>query len=539
MLVDTFSVAGKADTTDYKTSKFVYNNTEVEMKDGHAVVTPTRKELEIRISQHAPKTGLMLVGFGGSNGSTLLGGLLANQHNISWERKDGVCNPNFFGSMIESSTVRLGTTHAGEDVYAPFRSLVPFVDPKNPDQFMLGGWDINNDNMYAAMQKAAVLDVTLQHKLRPYMENITPMPSVFDINFVAANQEDRANNVITAEYAKEMLGEEVDTTGRRWYVEVIKAQMRKFKEENNLEKIVVLWTANTECFAPIIEGVNTTEAELLASLKDAEKSKHIAPSSLFAIAAIEEKVTFINGSPQNTLVPGVIEYAVRNRSMIGGDDFKSGQTKMKSVLTDFLVSSGIKPTCIASYNHLGNNDGLNLSSPAQFRSKEITKANVVDDIVASNDILYKRPGEIEKPDHCIVIKYLKYVGDSKRAMDEYTSEIFMRGKNTIVLHNTCEDSLLAAPIIMDMALCGEMLGRLQIREPNGEWENFHPVMNTISFFCKAPRVPDQTPIINALPAQRACLENILRCVAGLPIETNMRLENRVMPMMRERGSLQE
>ena len=109
-----------------------------------------------------------------------------------------------------------------------------------------------------------------------------------------------------------------------------------------------------------------------------------------------------------------------------GDDFKSGQTKIKSVLVDYLVSAGLKPTSIVSYNHLGNNDGRNLSAPEQFRSKEISKSNVVDDVVSSNRLLY--PTNDDGPDHCVVIKYVPYVGDSKRAMDEYTSEIFMGGK---------------------------------------------------------------------------------------------------------------
>ena len=97
---------------------------------------------------------------------------------------------------------------------------------------------------------------------------------------------------------------------------------------------------------------------------------------------------FINGAPQNTFVPGLMELAIQKKVMIGGDDFKSGQTKMKSVLVDFLVGAGIKPTAIVSYNHLGNNDGMNLSAPQTFRSKEISKSNVVDDMVASNSILY-------------------------------------------------------------------------------------------------------------------------------------------------------
>merc|ERR1712186_270230 len=113
---------------------------------------------------------------------------------------------------------------------------------------------------------------------------------------------------------------------------------------------------------------------------------------------------YINGSPQNTLVPGVIQLAGEKGVFIGGDDFKSGQTKMKSVLVDFLVSAGLKPESIVSYNHLGNNDGKNLAEPKQFRSKEISKSNVVDDVVNSNKILYPDP-EKDHPGHCVVIKY--------------------------------------------------------------------------------------------------------------------------------------
>ena len=165
----------------------------------------------------------------------------------------------------------------------------------------------------------------------------------------------------------------------------------------------------------------------------------VSPSTIFAVASILEGCPYINGSPQNTFVPGVVELAERHDVLIGGDDFKSGQTKMKSVMVDFLVSAGIKPTSIVSYNHLGNNDGKNLSAPQTFRSKEISKAGVVEDMVASNRLLY---AEGEHPDHVVVIKYVppihphllftphvrctlslygRYVpavGDSKRALDE-------------------------------------------------------------------------------------------------------------------------
>ena len=188
--------------------------------------------------------------------------------------------------------------------------------------------------------------------------------------------------------------------------------------------MIVLWTANTERFVEVRAGLNATADEVLRSI--AKSEAEVSPSNIFAAAAILEGSPFINGSPQNTLVPGIIELAKRHNVFVGGDDFKSGQTKMKSVLVDFLVSAGLKPSAIVSYNHLGNNDGKNLNAPQQFRSKEISKSNVVDDMVGANHLLYA-PGE--HPDHVVVIKYVPFVKDSKRAMDEYTSTIFMNGIN--------------------------------------------------------------------------------------------------------------
>ena len=210
---------------------------------------------------------------------------------------------------------------------------------------------------------------------------------------------------------------------------------------------MLLWTANTERFTDVTPGkprslmtsrcaaVNSANIMLQAGVNDTADNilraidvgaAEIAPSTVFAVAAILEGCTFINGSPQNTLVPGVVALALRHDvqvqrvlalvsaavapmndaqckpcfvstlrqwrashadEQVAGDDFKSGQTKIKSVLVDYLVSAGIKVSSIVSYNHLGNNDGKNLSAPEQFRSKEISKSNVVDDMVLSNGLL--------------------------------------------------------------------------------------------------------------------------------------------------------
>ncbi len=299
--------------------------------------------------------------------------------------------------------------------------------------------------------------------------------------------------------------------------------IRKFKAANDLDKVIVLWTANTERFADLVPGVNDTADNLMAAI--AAGNSEIAPSTVFAVASILEGVPFINGSPQNTFVPGCQQLAEKYGAFIGGDDFKSGQTKMKSALVDFLINAGIKLTSIASYNHLGNNDGKNLSSEKQFRSKEISKTNVVDDMVAANHILYK-PGE--HPDHTVVIKYMPAVGDNKRALDEYYGEIFMGGHQTISIFNVCEDSLLASPLIIDLAIVAELMTRIQWRKhEEEEWKNFHSVLSVLSFMLKAPLTPPGTPVVNALGKQRSALVNILRACVGLDPENDMTLEHKL------------
>ena len=300
------------------------------------------------------------------------------------------------------------------------------------------------------------------------------------------------------------------------------------------------WTANTERYADLIDGVNDTADNLMKAVEQGHEE--ISPSTVFAIACILENAPFINGSPQNTFVPGAIELAEKHGAFIGGDDFKSGQTKMKSALVDFMINAGIKLTSIASYNHLGNNDGMNLSSQKQFRSKEISKSNVVDDMVEANSVLYK-PGEY--PNHAVVIKYMPAVGDNKRALDEYYAEIFLGGHQTISLFNVCEDSLLASPLIIDLVLIAEMMTRISWKIDDGkDYKGFHSVLSILSYMLKvchlpaltedlaydheAPLTPPGTPVVNALAKQRGALTNIFRACVGLQPESDMTLEHKLL-----------
>ena len=158
-------------------------------------------------------------------------------------------------------------------------------------------------------------------------------------------------------------------------------------------------------------------------------------------------------------------------------------------------------------------------------------------MVASNSLLFK-PGET--PDHTVVIKYVPYVGDSKRAMDEYTSEIMMGGRNTLVVHNTCEDSLLAAPIIIDLIVLTELCQRIEfhVGEDDQHFHSFHHVLSILSFLCKAPLVPPGSPVINALFRQRACIENIMRACVGLAPVNHMLMEYKMPCTMRQESKKQ-
>lgn len=490
--------------------------------NGKLVVTKTEKEYEFFTRSKVGKVGLLLVGLGGNNGTTTLATHLANKHSISWCTKDGVQQPNYIGSLVRASTVRLGVDpETGKEVYVPMSDMLPMV---HPDDFVIGGWDISGVEMDKAMGRAKVLEWDLQRQVGEYMKGVKPMPSIYYPDFIAANQADRADNLIPG-------------TDKQAHLEHIRRDIRDFKTAHSLDSVVVLWTANTERYAEILPGVNDTADNLLSAIKNSHDE--LSPSTIFAVASILEGAPFINGSPQNTFVPGCIELAEKHQAFIGGDDFKSGQTKVKSVLAEFLVNAGIKPLSIASYNHLGNNDGKNLSSQAQFRSKEISKSSVVDDMVAANPILFKTAAELtretgevhkkgEHPDHIVVIKHVPAVGDSKRAIDEYYSELMMGGRNVMNIFNECQDSLLATPLIFDLAILAELLTRVTYREipataagaaaetaETAEFKPLYSVLSLLSFMLKAPLVKPGTDVINSLSRQRNGLEAFLKACLGL------------------------
>ncbi|WFD23339.1 inositol-3-phosphate synthase [Malassezia equina] len=511
---------------EFMTAKYEYLNTHVERKASaqgeELVATPYKQEFEFRTARKVPKTGLMLVGLGGNNGTTITATILANRHNILWHNKDGLQVPNYYGSLVRASTIRLGSDAAtGKDIWVPFSNVLPMV---HPNDLVIGGWDISSLPMDQAVARAKVLDYDLQRQLAPMMSDIKPLPSVYYPDFIASNQEERADNVIPGQ-------------DKKAHVEQLRSDIRQFKSQHGLDQVIVVWTANTERYSDILPGVNDTADNLLRAVENSHDE--VSPSTIFAIACILEGVPYVNGAPQNTFVPGAIELAERHKAFIGGDDLKTGQTKVKSVLAEYLVNAGIKPLSIASYNHLGNNDGYNLSSQRQFRSKEISKSSVVDDCCEANHLLY-RPGQSakdgstaskgERPDHCIVIKYIPAVGDQKVAMDDYTSELCMGGRNRLYVTNLCEDSLLASPLLIDLAIMAELMTRITYRVPgeaDQDWKSMYSVLSLLSYSLKAPLVKRGTDVVNSLNRQRAAVTNFMRACLSLAPESDLLLETRL------------
>jgi myo-inositol-1-phosphate synthase len=341
-------------------------------------------------------------------------------------------------------------------------------------------------NLFDACKRSHVLEPTLVNALQKDLEGIVPMPAVLNQEFIAANQSDRVDNVFagTNQECIDKLRKDIQDAKAR------------------VDKVIILWTANTEMFL-------LPEIKDIADLQDRVARNVALPSSvLYAIAAIEEGILYLNGSPQNTFHPGVIAYAKEKGAFLGGSDFKSGQTRFKTMMSDYLIGSGIRLSSVVSYNHLGNNDGKNLQEDKCFQSKKISKAGVLDDAIAGNKILY--PEDNKGIDHEVVIKYCPFVQDSKRALDEYSSTIFMNGINTINSYNICEDSLLATPLMIDMVILGELFSRMTVND-----EKMGPVLSYLSFFFKAPSTNHGEYVINSFTRQRECLVNLLKVSAGI------------------------
>jgi len=444
------------------------------------------------------RTGLMIIGLCGNNGSTLYASILGNRKNIQYETKNGVMGCNYLGSFTQSCSWSLGykkipETNEYVEEFGLIKDSLTFVDPNN---LVVSGWDINNANMYDACKRACVLEPSLLSQLKDDLERVDPLPGILNMDYIASNQGCRANNL-----------NQNSSKSNLEMVESVREDIRNFKIENNLEKVVVLYSANTEKMLEF-------DIDEVSQLEEMMKRNQSLPASiLYCYASILEGSIYLNGAPQNTLQKSLIKLAALKKVHLGGNDFKSGQTRYKTMMADFLSGCGFKMRSCVSYNHLGNNDGRNLQSEECFQSKKISKSSVLSDTIRSNPGLYKdADNKDESIDHEVVIKYVPFVQDSKRALDEYSSNIFMNGINTISSYNICEDSLLAVPIMIDLVILAEYFSRVTIND------TFRPVLSSLSFFFKAPLTNDENVVINSFSKQQTNLLNYLRIINGLEVD---------------------
>ncbi len=221
-------------TDDTITAEYVYGRTFVRQSEGKITVHPHQETFIIQTGRKVPKTGVMLVGWGGNNGTTVTAGILANRKGLKWRTKDGEKSANYIGSLTQSSTVQLGCNDDGERVHLPLKDLLPMV---NPNDLVIGGWDISARPLGDAMAAAKVLDYDLQTQLYPEMQKLVPLPSLYSPDFIAHNQAERATNVLGGSKQEQL--------------DKIRADIRDFKKSNGLEAVLLMWTANTERFCEV------------------------------------------------------------------------------------------------------------------------------------------------------------------------------------------------------------------------------------------------------------------------------------------------
>lgn len=223
---------------------YVHVTTTTSNNNASAVVpvftaTPAKRRLVFSTARAVPRVGVMLVGLGGNNGTTFLAGVVANKRKLKWRTKQGVKEANWYGSLMLSSTAKLGTdAETGDNVYVPLKSMLPMLDP---DDLVVGGWDISAVSLGDAMRRAAVVDVELQDQLYDEMQLVTPLPGVYHPGFIAPNQSERADHCLKGSLVEQL--------------EQIRNDIARFRDSNKLAKVLVLWTATTERFLDLVVSV--------------------------------------------------------------------------------------------------------------------------------------------------------------------------------------------------------------------------------------------------------------------------------------------
>ena len=373
--------------------------------------------MKTNISEASGKLGVMIVGMGGAVSTTLITGVLS--------ARKGFAKP--IGSITQMASIKMqdGKEHFIKDI-------VPIADLKD---IKFGGWDIFEDNVYDAAMYAEVLKEKDLNNVKDELIEIKPMPAVFDHNF-----------------AKRLNGTYIKKAETRWdMVELLRQDIRKFKEENECDRIVVLWAASTEIYIPLAEEHKSLES-LEKAMKD-NRTDIIAPSMCYAYAALSEGAPFVMGAPNLCVdIPAMWELSEKKQVPIAGKDFKSGQTLMKTVLAPMFKTRMLGVSGWFSTNILGNRDGEVLDQPENFKTKEVSKLSVIDNILEPE----KYPELYGNVYHKVRINYYPPRKDNKEAWDNIDIFGWMGYPMEIKVNFLCRDSILAAPIALDLVLFSDL-----------------------------------------------------------------------------------
>jgi len=391
------------------------------------------------------------------------------------------------GSLTQMATIRLGKRT--EKRSPLIRDFVPLA---GLDDLVFGAWDPIPDDALTAAKKAGVLDERDLARVAPFLEAIRPMPAVFDNRYVTRLHGDNVKQGAT----------------KRDLAEQLRHDIRAFKAEHRLERVVVVWCASTETY--ITPGPqHATLAAFEAAM--AANDDLIAPSMLYAWAALMEDAPFANGAPNLSVdIPALVELATTRGVPISGKDFKTGQTWMKTV-----IAPGIKARMLGlagwySTNILGNRDGEVLDDPASFKTKEASKLSVLHTILQPE--LY--PDLYKDFSHVVRINYYPPRGDNKEGWDNIDIVGWMNYPMQIKVNFLCRDSILAAPLVLDLALFSDFAQRAGMKGIQ-EW---------LSFYYKSPMAAAGLQPEHDLFIQQTKLKNTLRHLMGEEQITHLGLE---------------
>ena len=432
---------------------------------------------QTKVSPAQGKLGILVVGCGAVSTTFMTGVLMARK---------GLAKP--VGSMTQYDKMRVG--RGADAKYLHYADIVPLA---KLDDIVFGCWDVYPQNAYQAAMYAEVLKEKDIEPVRDELEKIVPMKAAFDKN-----------------YAKRLDGDNVKAGLTRWQmVEALREDIRQFKAEKGCARIVVLWAASTEIYVPVCESVHYQLSDLEAAMK-ADDREHVAPSMCYAYAALSEGAPFIMGAPNTTVdIPAMWQLAEQTKMPIAGKDFKTGQTLVKSGFAPIIGTRCLGLNGWFSTNILGNRDGLVLDEPANFRTKEVSKLSTLETILKPDvqpDLYGHGNDEDTQYYHKVRINYYPPRNDNKEGWDNIDIFGWMGYPMQIKINFLCRDSILAAPLCLDLCLLSDLAARA----------GRYGIQRFLSFFLKSP-MHDYTQgeeAVNHLYQQYTMLKNAIREMGG-------------------------